>query len=287
MYTVIIEIIAVRGVCMYRYINNSQKQGFTLVEMSIVIIIIGLLIAGVAAGTSLIEQAKLNSVVVDFRNHEVAYYSFISKYGQPPGDFNSGALYWPNTCVTDNDPTYCNGNGDGVISTINLDEQRMAWKHLSLAGLISNGFAALPDDAGSEFSASFPPSKVEGAYYTFEQAGNNGVTSGHISSIWPDAPNQNALYIAKPSGIFASFGGPTVVPNLGALAPQEAFSLDNKLDDGTVSSAGDFIGATTGQVRSKDDGTSAASPCVTVANNNIYNVSGDKATCIFSQLLTN
>ncbi len=269
------------------FIKNSKIQGFTLVELSIVIIIIGLLIAGVAAGTSLIEQAKLNSVVVDFRNHEVAYYSFISKYGQAPGDFDSGASFWPNTCTFDNFGFYCNGNGDGVINPGNVDEPRLAWKHLSLAGFISNGMAALPDDAGSPLSSSFPSSKVEGAYYALEQAGNNGVTAGHIFSIWPDAPNQNALYIAKSSGTLAAFIGPNSVPNLGALTPDEAFSLDNKLDDGTVSSAGDLIGATTGQVRSKDDGTDATSPCVTAGNTNVYSVSGTKATCIFSQLLTN
>lgn len=272
---------------MSNLIKNSKKQGFTLVELSIVIIIIGFLIAGIAAGTSLIEQAKLNSVVVDFRNHEVAYYSFVSKYGQAPGDFNSGAVFWPNSCTSDNYGFYCNGNGDGVINAGNVDEQRLSWKHLSLAGLISNGIVPVPDDSNSPFSASFPSSKVEGAYYALEQGGNNGIYSGQLASVWPDAPNQNVLFIGKSSSTSASFAGSGMVPNLGALTPDEAFSLDTKLDDGTTSSTGTLIGATTGQVRSMDDGTNATSPCVTAGNTNVYNVSGAKTTCIFSQLLSN
>ena len=64
----------------------SFKQGFTLVELSIVIIIIGFLIAGISAGTSLIRQAGLSSVITDLTNYKMAVNMFKDKYGGLPGD---------------------------------------------------------------------------------------------------------------------------------------------------------------------------------------------------------
>jgi len=263
---------------MSRLIKTTKKQGFTLVEMSIVIIIIGLLIAGVAAGTSLIEQARLNSVIVDFRNNQVAYYTFVSKYNAVPGDMPNASQFWPNTCTTDNDPLYCNGDGNGLILGFGPGggEERLAWKHLSLAGFASQGFALIPDDGFTNFSQSFGRSKVDGAYYVYQAA------AGIMAATWPDKLDQNLLLIVKGT----AGGGPGTIPTLGSLTPSEAFSIDNKMDDAT-SSGGNMIGANTGLVRSQDDGTSAASPCVNAVNANQYNVSGTLQTCIFSQILTN
>ncbi len=276
---------------MCRVIKTSKKQGFTLVELSIVIIIIGFLIAGVAAGSSLIEQARLNSVVVDFRDYQTAAFTFISKYNAVPGDMSNADLFWPSTCVTDNNGVYCDGNGDGLVLLPNLAEERLAWKQLSLAGMISQGFSKIPDAGTTLFSESFPSSKVDGAYYVIQSSediiffpAGAVIFPGVMTPTWPDKTNQNLLFIAKgtPNGVT-----PPNVPNLGAFTPDEAFSLDHKLDDATISSTSLIIGAKTGSMRSQDDGTSLTSPCVTAADANVYNVSATKTTCIFGELLNN
>lgn len=263
---------------MSKILIKSREQGFTLVEMSIVIIIVGLLIAGVAAGTSLIEQARLNSVVVDFRNNQVAYYTFVSKYNAVPGDMQNASIFWPTGCTTSNISNYCNGNGDGLISgSFGGGEERLALKHMSLAGFLAQGIRPVPDDGGANISVTFMGSKIEGAYYAFQSAG------GIMAATWPDKTDQNLLFLAKGEGFY--FAG--MVPNSGALTAEQAFSLDHKLDDATTSSTGTIIGANTGLVRSQDDGVSATSPCVNAGNANEYNVSGALQTCIFSQVLTN
>lgn len=268
----------------------SKEQGFTLVELSIVIIIIGVLIAGVSAGSSLIEQARLNSVIVDFRNFQMANYTFTSKYNAVAGDMTNGDAFWPTSCVTDSVGSFCEGNGDGVVLLPNLAEERLAWKHLSLAGLVSQSFSKIPDAGNTPFSESFPSSKVDGAYYVIQASVNiiyfpagAVIFPGVMTQTWPDKKNQNLIFLAKGA---ANGVTPASLPNLGAFTPDEAFSLDHKLDDATISSAGPIIGAQTGTIRSQDDGTSLTSPCVTAANPNVYNVSGTSSTCIFGELLT-
>ena len=63
---------------------KKRTQGFTLVELSIVIIIIGFLISGISAGQSLIQQAKLNSVITEFMEFDTALQAFKIRYNYLP-----------------------------------------------------------------------------------------------------------------------------------------------------------------------------------------------------------
>lgn len=105
---------------------TKAPQGFTLVELSIVIIIIGFLIAGIAAGTSLVQQAALNSVIVEAQTYLAAFNTFKSRYSYYPGDFPYASSYWPNTV---------NGNGDGLIQY--PDENQGVWEQLNADKIIS------------------------------------------------------------------------------------------------------------------------------------------------------
>ena len=101
-----------------------MRKGFTLVELSIVLVIIGLLIGGVLKGKSMIENAKVKRVKSDVDSLVSAVYTYQDKYGQLPGD----------------DPvkrngTSCKGNGDGAINPD--EESACAYNHLIAAGIIS------------------------------------------------------------------------------------------------------------------------------------------------------
>ena len=70
--------------------NPNIKSGFTLVELSIVLVIIGLLIGGILVGQSLIESAKVNKIIGEAQQYQIAIRLFKEKFKQLPGDYNKG-----------------------------------------------------------------------------------------------------------------------------------------------------------------------------------------------------
>lgn len=128
----------------YKYQN--RLDGFTLVELSIVIIIIGFLIAGIAAGNSLIKAAGISRAINEFTNYKTSIYIFNNKYGYLPGDLPNAAAFFG--CTDDATPTGCNGNGDGQVThgfsgVGEGNEILRAWQHLSLAGMINGSYPGI------------------------------------------------------------------------------------------------------------------------------------------------
>ena len=96
--------------------NTKQAGGFTLVEISIVMIIIGLLIGGTFGGMKLIENMQVNKTVQDLKAIESAALTFKDTYGRLPGDMPNTAARLP-SCT--DAPCATGGNGDRQISPIN------------------------------------------------------------------------------------------------------------------------------------------------------------------------
>ena len=120
-----------------RKAQNSQA-GFTLVEIAIVMVIIGLLIGGVLKGQAMVQNAKVKRVAKQADEIRAAVMAFYDKYGMYPGDENIAAI----PPGTDNE-----GNGSGQIAGA---EQFEVFQDLQLAGLISgvyNGTSDLPRHA--------------------------------------------------------------------------------------------------------------------------------------------
>jgi prepilin-type N-terminal cleavage/methylation domain-containing protein len=118
---------------------KHQQSGFTLVEIAIVLVIIGLLLGGVLKGQELINSAKAKSYAQDFRTIQSALYGFQDRYKGIPGDL-AGA----NTKITGatlaTTPADLQGNGkiDGVWDSVTgTDESCLAWQHLRLAGFLA------------------------------------------------------------------------------------------------------------------------------------------------------
>lgn len=76
----------------------SNQKGFTLVEIAIVLVIIGLLLGGVLKGQELIKNAKINSLIQDFKGVATAYYAYLDRTGEVPGGAGSeivaDKLFW-------------------------------------------------------------------------------------------------------------------------------------------------------------------------------------------------
>lgn len=148
-----------------RIINMASfrtPSGFSLVELSIVLVILGLLTGGILAGQTLIRAAELRAVSTEFQRHSTAVSTFRDKYLALPGDMLNASQFWGALDGNDGSswdcrgessalPT-CNGDGDGRIEFVDAinaqtHENFLFWKHLANAGLIEGNYSgsnALP-----------------------------------------------------------------------------------------------------------------------------------------------
>jgi prepilin-type N-terminal cleavage/methylation domain-containing protein len=123
---------------------RKQQSGFTLVEIAIVLVIIGLLLGGVLKGQELITQAKIKNVANDFNGMSAAIYGYQDRYKQFPGDDSGAKARWTN-------PQAVEGNGNAqvgiaALATVldcssDVTENCQFWQHLRLSGFIGGDAA--------------------------------------------------------------------------------------------------------------------------------------------------
>ena len=110
----------------------KKQGGFTLVEIAIVLVIIGLLLGGVLKGQELINSAKIKNLVADMNGISTAVYAYQDRFKALPGDDGIAATRWA-TAVAGN----ANATLEGAFnSSAAGDESRKFWQHLRLAGFI-------------------------------------------------------------------------------------------------------------------------------------------------------
>jgi prepilin-type N-terminal cleavage/methylation domain-containing protein len=122
-----------------------KQKGFTLVEIAIVLVIIGLLLGGILKGQEMITQAKIKNVIADFSGISAAYHGYVDRYKKIPGDdpCAGGTVTVGNCGTTTGRWTGATaGNGNGIVagtyqSATATDESRLWWDHLRRAGFVS------------------------------------------------------------------------------------------------------------------------------------------------------
>ena len=129
----------------------NKQRGFTLIEIAIVLVIIGLLLGGVLKGQELITSARVRNLISQQDGVKAAYFGFLDRYRALPGDYSQAST---NINCT---PACTNGNNNGRIETTTgggaIDEHIAAWEHLSKAGFINGSYTYA---AGAESTASAP-----------------------------------------------------------------------------------------------------------------------------------
>jgi prepilin-type N-terminal cleavage/methylation domain-containing protein len=117
----------------------QRQQGFTLIEIAIVLVIIGLLLGGVLKGQELITSAKVRNVISTQDGIKAAYFGFLDRYRGLPGDYLTAS-------ATANIPgcgACFGGNGNGQIVTDGTSAEAVhVWEHLSKAGFITGSYVS-------------------------------------------------------------------------------------------------------------------------------------------------
>lgn len=206
-------------------------RAFSLVELSIVLVILGLLTGGILAGQSLIRAAELRSVGADMFRFRTAHLSFHDRYMAMAGDMANATKFWgddaaacADAAVADGTPGTCNGNGNGIINQGTAigatAEAFQYWKQLVLAGLIEGTYTGLsgPSHAAhAVFGTNAPASRLSPAGFAIRYLTGSGQT-------WVDGPSQIITFGIAGSG---SLDG-----DLAAIRAEEAWNIDSKFDDG-------------------------------------------------------
>ncbi len=139
--------------------RHDRQQGFTLVEIAIVLVVIGLILGGVMKGQQLVDSARVRSLITDVNGIRSAWFSFQDRYRSLPGDF-------PNA-TTQIDSAAVAGNGNGKID--DGQERASVWQQLALAGFINGNFNGLRAATGTaqdvDCSADTCPRNPYNGYY--------------------------------------------------------------------------------------------------------------------------
>lgn len=198
----------------------KQQKGFTLVEISIVIVIIGLIITGVTAGQSLVTAARIRSMMTDVSKYSAAIITFKLAYNQYPGDYTKAFSTWGsvNGC-TNNDTNVvaggCNGDGDGQV--LYNAEGYMAWVHMNKAGVLPNNYTGNRVAGNNDIGSNTP-----------RTAYKNGGLSLQIWKSWHNKPVGNMFqFAAERNAANNQWDDYAIVTVL------EAYAIDTKFDDGS------------------------------------------------------
>lgn len=235
-----------------------MRQAFSLIELSIVLVILGLLTGGVLTGQNLIRAAEIRSVTTEVQSYQTAAYSFRDKYLSIPGDLDNASDFWSDAV---------NGDGDSQIEAATTDggdgEMFGFWEQLALAGLIEGSYSGASGDGGAGLQdavigTNVPAGKITSAGWSILYLGS--VASGSTDYFTGNYGNA-FIYGTK---IANSVTGGVV------LRPEEAWNIDLKIDDAQPES---------GKVRALENLSAADATACSNTATSLYSLTNTAIEC--------
>ena len=229
-----------------------RQQGFTLVEIAIVLVIVGLLLGGILKGQDLINGARVRNLADMNAGVQAAYYGFIDRYRQVPGDMMAAAA-----ASAIGDPAITvGGNANGQVDAADWGEASALWVHLTRAGFLQGTYDGGATSATRYRAVAVAPQNAFNGYMLLGQTRDYSTTGGGPSA--------------------------TQTPRLGLVLGNNipvdlARQLDLKIDDQRpLTGALRFTGTTTVSYRGVSEATTL---CMSSATTNEYDIAGDAQQC--------
>jgi len=268
----------------------KRTRGFTLLEITIVLVVVSLIAAGIIAARSIIRTSQIQAIMGEYQAYASAVKNFKSKYRALPGDFAGATAVWGEVSASckvgaATGTKTCNGDGDGHIeadSTPNY-EHIAAWRHLGLSGFINQNFS------GNTFSSTTCNIDIRG--------GDNVPSSKLKASSWNIlSSNAGTIYTTGAAGdqyipMNACKADPTILAlwiggslqdddgqsagcarsQIPVFTAYEAYEIDTKYDDKRAMS---------GKIRSQYNNTAIYTPCEdTTSTSGGYRTSASGLNC--------
>ncbi|MGL4825045.1 MAG: type II secretion system protein [Alphaproteobacteria bacterium] len=200
------------------------QEGFSLIELAIALVVIGLILGGIFKGQELIERGRLQKTISQIADYQLALTTFVEQYEAIPGDFSLATATWGQHAFS--------GNQNGIVEGKGMQRGSEAvafWQHLFLAGLIPDP-GHLPQGEQAHFGQGVPKAALGGGF-TVETDPDQD-----LKGLW--------MLLGKESGNRG---------NGGLLTPAQAMAIDKKLDNGDPLS---------GRVRAKEGDKISAGQCI-------------------------
>ena len=229
--------------------TRRANHGFTLIELSIVLVIIGLIVGGVLVGQDLIRAAEVRATVSQIEKYNTAVNTFRGKYNALPGDMNSANATAFGFAARGSNAGQGDGNGvlEGYTGSVN-NGYAEGGENLSFWGDLSVGNSTTPMNINL----------VDGTFntYTAPSVAAPAITAANIANYMPAAKlgRGNYVYVFSTNGTnYYGIAPITTTITTGAtgaltasMTVQQAYQIDKKVDDGLATTGNVIAGWNSG-----------------------------------------
>lgn len=267
-------------------------------ELSVILVIVGILVGAIIGGQHLMHTVRLNKVLEQKETFEAGFSLFAERYRELPGDMRNATDYWgaindtehcltPRTTRSGNNigvgtgTETCNGDSNGMIGdwssvAATLAHERFrAWQHLYNAGIVHTAYTGHRGSTGeydAEPDRNVPSGPFNSSGWSVARIGDYSGSSSTTNEFFNRTYGNLLIFGAEKDGF------PTMNP---ILTPAEAFNIEAKVDDKLPDR---------GNVTAVLSNTSPISLCTTAAGNSTgfgatYNTDSEEVACALYFLL--